>query len=327
MVIVAKFVCELLLLLQFEKSVDLMKKQRMPYQNWIFVILAVLIVAVWGSTFSATKILLIEGMSPMGIFFSRFVLGYLILLTVSRKKILANTVTDELKFLTIGILGGSLYYFLQNTALSMSQTTNVSFLLSFCPLITIVLSVIFFKDQQISRNFCFGLMVAICGVFFVLFNGHFELHISPMGDILALLAATSWAVYSQIIRPLTTRYSIRLMSRKVFFYGWVTALPLFLLGPYKSDIVLMTKPEVMLNLLYMTLFASVFCYMGWNVIIQKLGPVRSASFLYLDPFFSTVFSFLFMKEVMTLSLAMGLVLILLGVLVAQNRLIPKLHNK
>ena len=302
-----------------------MKGSGKPYREWVFVVLAVLIVAVWGSTFSATKVLILGGMSPMGIFFFRFLWAYFILLVISWKKILANTWTDELKFAVTGILGGSLYYFLQNTALSISQTTNVSFLLSFCPLITILLSVLFFKDQHISRNACLGLLTAICGVAFVIFNGRFELHISPLGDILALLAATSWAVYSQIIRPLTGRYSVKMMSRKVFFYGWITALPLFFSGPYKSDVLLLMKPEVTLNLLYLTLFASVYCYMGWNVIIQKLGPVRSASFLYLDPFFSMIFSFLFMKEVMTPSLAIGLVLILLGVFLAQNRSILRRH--
>jgi drug/metabolite transporter (DMT)-like permease len=311
---------EILLILQIRKNMYLMKQQRMPYQDWVFVVLAIIIVAVWGSTFSATKVLIIKGMSPMGIFFFRFLWAYFILLIFSGKKIFANSCADELKFAIAGILGGSLYYFLQNTALSISQTTNVSFLLSFCPLITIVLSLVLFKDQHISRHLGLGLLIAILGVALVIFNGRFELHISPLGDILALLAATSWAVYSQIIRPLTKQYTVHLISRKVFFYGWITALPLFFLGSYKTDIVLLMRPEVMFNLLYLTLFASICCYLGWNVIIKRLGPVRSASFLYLDPFFSTVFSFLFLKEVMTLSLAMGLILIMLGVFVSQKHL-------
>lgn len=280
--------------------------------------MAIGIVAIWGSTFATTKILITGGVSPIGIFFIRFLLAYLIMLAIDHRTLLATTWKDEAKFCLSGILGGSLYYWLQNTALSLSQTTNVSFLLSFCPLITILLAILFFHDQHITRWHLLGLLVALCGVGFVIFNGQVELRISPRGDILALLAAVSWGFYTQLIRPLTGRYSTGTMSRKVFFYGWLTAVPLFLSGPWQEDIASLHKVPVALSILYLTVFASVYCYMAWNRIILKLGPVRSASFLYLDPVFSTLCSLLFMDEVMTPMLAMGLVFILGGVFLAQR---------
>lgn len=294
-----------------------------PKGTLLYCCLAVLIVAVWGSTFSATKILIQNGMSPIGIFFIRFFMSYFFLLVVSLHQIRANSWKDEGILALSGVLGGTLYYWLQNTALTMSQTTNVSFLLSFCPLITIVLATLFFKDQHITRNILVGLVIALFGVGFVIFSGQHELHLSPKGDILALLAAVSWAFYSQLIRPLTSRYSSIFMSRKAFFYGWVTAFFLFLQGDWRMDLGLLQRVDVLTNILYLTMFASVFCYLAWNKIIQKLGPVRCASFLYLDPFFSTIFSFIFMDEVMTPSLATGLVLIFSGVFVAQNNFFQK----
>jgi drug/metabolite transporter (DMT)-like permease len=207
---------------------------------------------------------------------------------------------------------------LQNVALSMSQTTNVSFLLSFCPLITILLAVLFFKDQKISWWHVLGLLVALCGVGFVVFNGQHELKISPLGDVLALLAAVSWAFYTQLIRPLTRRHSSWVITRKVFFYGWLTAAPLFFATSWRSDLSLMGRPDVALSIGYLAVFASIFCYVAWNKIIARLGPVRGASFLYLDPVFATLFSFLFMNEVMTPVLATGLCLILTGVFLAQR---------
>ena len=79
-----------------------------------------------------------------------------------------------------------------------------------------------------------------------------------------------------------------------------------------------SQPEVALSILYLTILASIFCYLAFNAIIRKLGPVRAASFLYLDPVFSTIFSFIFMDEIMTPTLASGLALILCGVIIAQR---------
>lgn len=283
-----------------------------------YYLLAVMVVAIWGSTFATTKILIQNGVTPLGIFFVRFVLAYVLLALASPRQIKAHSRSDELKFVVAGMLGGSVYYMLQNVALSLSQTTNVSFLLSFCPLITILLAIVFFKDQKISKWHVVGLFIALCGVGFVIFNGQHELQITPAGDILALLAAVSWGFYTQLIRPLTRRYSSRVITRKVFFYGWLTAAPLFFATSWRSDLRLMAHADVALAMLYLTVFASIFCYVGWNKIVSRLGPVRGASFLYLDPVFATLFSLLFMKEVMTPVLASGLCLILFGVFVAQR---------
>ena len=265
--------------------------KRFTRGNWPYYILAVSITAVWGSTFAATKILMNGGMSPMGIFTIRFLMAWVVMLLLFHRRLWAQSLADELKLMLAGVLGGSLYYWLQNWALALSQTTNVSFLLSFCPLITILLAVAFFKDQRITRRHLVGLAIAIVGTALVIFSGQKELHIAPAGDILALAAATTWGFYTQLIRPMTGRYEGTFMARKVFFYGTRTSLPIFFTGPW---------------------------HLAFNAIIRKLGPVRAASFMYLDPVFSTIFSFIFMDEIMTPTLASGLALILCGVIIAQR---------
>ena len=298
-----------------------------PRGTTFYCVLAVMIVTIWGSTFAATKVLILDGMSPLGIFIIRFFVAYLILLCLGRGPLWANNISDELKLALSGVLGGSLYYLLQNTALTLSQTTNVSFLLSFCPLITMLLAVVFFKDQHITRNMAIGLAVALTGVGFLIFSGQHELHLSPKGDLLALAAATTWALYSQLIRPLTGRYSSLFMTRKAFFYGWITALPLFLSDSWRTDLALLQRTEVLLNMAYLTVFATIVCYLVWNLIILHLGPVRCASFLYLDPFCAALFSLALMDERLTPALTVGLLLILSGVIVAQGHLRRKSQPK
>ncbi len=300
-----------------------MKKNLHSRSKVGYYVLAIMIVAVWGSTFSATKALASSGMTTPGTFVFRFFGAWLLLFALScNRRLLAATLQDELLLALTGLLGGTLYYWLQNTALTMSQTTNVSFLMSFCPLITIVLASFFFKDQKITGNVVVGLFLALTGAGLVIFSGRHDLHLSPEGDVLALMAAVSWACYSLLLRPLARKYSSMFISRKTFFYGWVSSICLFASHGLVADASLLADNiPVLLDVVYLTVFASVFCYWAWGKVISCLGPVRSASFLYLDPFFSTLFSFLLLDEVMTWRLAAGLSLIFAGVFVAQNNFI------
>ncbi len=71
---------------------------------------------------------------------------------------------------------------------------------------------------------------ASCWIVTVL-NGHFVLHLSPIGDMLAFGACLCWAVYSLLMKALTGRYSTLFITRKVFFYGLVSIIPYYILVP------------------------------------------------------------------------------------------------
>ena len=73
----------------------------------------------------------------------------------------------------------------------------------------------------------YGSILALIGVGLVVFNGSFVLKLSPVGDLLTLLAALSWAFYSLVIKKMTGRYPTVFITRKIFFYGVLTILPAF----------------------------------------------------------------------------------------------------
>ena len=63
----------------------------------------------------------------------------------------------------------------------------------------------------------YGSILALIGVGLVVFNGSFVLKLSPVGDLLTLLAALSWAFYSLVIKKMTGRYPTVFITRKIFF--------------------------------------------------------------------------------------------------------------
>ena len=67
----------------------------------------------------------------------------------------------------------------------------------------------------------------------------------PVGDLLTLLAALSWAFYSLVIKRMTGRYPTVFITRKIFFYGVLTILPAFLLHPLQPDFDVLLQPLVL----------------------------------------------------------------------------------
>ena len=110
---------------------------------------------------------------------------------------------------------------------------------------------------------------------------------------------------------MTQRYGALFATRKVFFWGLVTILP-FLIGNLPSAEVL-RQPQVILNLIFLGVFASLACFAIWNKVMTRLGNVTSTNYVYLNPFFTLLFATLLLGERMTPLSALGSAAIILGV--------------
>ena len=160
---------------------------------------------VWGSCFVLTKVML-QAFTPIQIIPLRMGLAYLALWAL-RPKTMKLPWRDELMFILIGITGGSVYFYLQNTAAANTSAANVSILVSMSPILTVLLAQLFSrKGEKLGKWVYIGAVVAIVGVVLVVLNGTLSFHLSPLGDLLALAAALAWAVYSILIKKYTERY-------------------------------------------------------------------------------------------------------------------------
>ena len=282
-------------------------------------LIAILTVSIWGLTFIATKVLIGYGLTPQEIFFYRFLIAYAGIWIISPKRLFANRWKDEFWLMAGGIFGGSLYFFTENTALGITQASNVSFLICTAPLLTTILSLLFYKSEKATKGLIGGSLLALAGVGLVVFNGSVILKISPVGDLLTLLAALSWAFYSLIIRKMTGRYPTVFITRKIFFYGVLTILPAFLLHPLQPDLDILLQPIVLSNLLFLAVLASLICYVLWNVVLKQLGTVRASNYIYLNPLVTMVASMMILQEQITLFALIGAGCIVCGVYLAERK--------
>ena len=282
-------------------------------------LIVLFIVVVWGTTFVSTKILLSHDLSPADIFFYRFLLAYLCIWFFGQKKLFADHLKDELLFMLTGVAGGSLYFIAENTALGITLASNVALLVCTAPILTTVFSHWFLKTEKLNRYLWHGSLLALTGVAFISFNGRFILQINPLGDLLCLIAALSWALYTILLKRLESRYSTLLITRKVFFYGIITLLPVFIFRPLNTDAALLLQPVVWGNLLFLGLVASLLGYFVWNTAVKKLGAVRTTNYVYLIPLVTLLTSVIVIGETITWIAMAGALLILGGVALTEQR--------
>lgn len=315
-----------------------MKKSKL-----IFHLIALAIMAIWGCTFISTKVLLMHGLSPAWIFLIRFSIAYIGLWLLcleypekqangqilKRRRVLSSSVAHELIFLLLGISGGSLYFLTENNALAHTQACNVSFIVCSAPLFVTILTILskrLFKggfmdsleDVSLSWTLVIGTLLAFAGMGLVLFDGHISL--SLKGDLLSLAAALCWAVYSLFMCQMTERYGTLMATRKVFFYGLITIIPVILLSNHPApEWAVLCDAKVWGNLLFLGLMASLVCFVGWNWAMSGLGNVTSTNYVYLNPLFTLIGAVIILGESMTATSALGSALILLGVILAGIR--------
>lgn len=282
-------------------------KNKLPYH-----ILAISIIAIWGVTFINTKFLIINGLNPQEIFLLRFIIAYIGVWTFSPKKLLCDNWRDELTTALCGITGGSLYFWAENTAIQYSLVNNVAFIVCNAPLITLFLGMAFSKEIKATRTIIAGSLISILGVAMVIFNGSFILKLNPIGDFLALVAAGAWAVYSLIMRDITKRYNATFLTRKVFFYGILTILPVFLFKPWQFPLENLAEPVVWMNLVFLGVIAALVCFVLWSIVIRELGALTSANYIYLSPVSTMIASAIFLQEPVTWISVLGSILILTG---------------
>ena len=282
-------------------------------KNYIYHLIAILTVGIWGLTFISTKVLIEHGLSPQEIFLLRFLMAYLGIWFISPRKLFADNWKDELWLLWGGVTGGSFYFFTENTALEITLATNVAFIVCTAPLLTTILSLLIYKKEKATAGLVGGSLLALVGVALVVYNGHFILKISPLGDFLTLLAAFSWAFYSLIMKKMSGRYRTTFITRKIFFYGILTILPAFILHPWQFSLSGLWQPAVWMNLLFLGVLASLVCFVVWNIILKQLGTVRASNYIYLNPLFTLIGSAVLLDEQFTVMSLMGAMLILGGV--------------
>lgn len=276
-------------------------------------LLSILCVIAWGTSFLVSKNLM-ENLTPIQLMLLRFVTAWLAIWVIHPKWYF--NWREEGQFIVLSLVGNTLYYLAENTALRLTLASNVSILVSAAPIASALMLRLFERDERLSRRQIAGIGIAFLGVLFVVFNGVFVLKLNPLGDMLALAAAFCWALYGFLAKRIMDRYDTFLSTRKLMFYGIITTAPLLLFEDNALSGIRLLRAGDICGLLYLGLICSALCYLMWNEAIAKIGAMKSNLYVYAVPVVTMIASSAFLGEGITWGGVTGAVMVISGMLLS-----------
>lgn len=289
---------------------------RAKNENALGHITALFTILVWGTTFVSTKILLVD-FTPIEILFIRFVVGFLALFLIMPRIVRWMGWRCEKLFMLAGLFGVTLYYLLENIALTGTLATNVGVIVSVAPFFTAVLERFINKGKALSLQFVVGFIVAMVGICFISFS-ETGIHLSFSGDALALCAAVVWACYSVCMTRISALGLPTVKAtRRVFEYGLLFMILFLPVLGFSPDASVFLNPINIGNLLFLGLGASAACFVTWNFSVKRLGAVVTSVYIYLVPVITAVASWIVLGERLVPLALCGVVLTIIGLFISQ----------
>lgn len=281
---------------------------------------ATITILIWGTTFISTKVLLVD-FTPIEILFLRFLIGLIALMVVYPHRLKVEDKKHNLTFACAGLCGITLYYLLENIALTYTMASNVGVIISAAPFFTAILTHLFLKGEEKLRvNFFVGFGAAMIGICLISFNGSSNLSLNPLGDFLSIAAAFVWAVYSVITRKISSYgYNTVQTTRQVFFYGLIFMIPVVFIFDFKLEFSRFSNPVYLLNIIFLGLGASALCFVTWNFAVKVLGTVKTSIYIYIVPVITVITSMIVLGEKITGMAAFGIAMALAGLLISESK--------
>lgn len=292
-------------------------------------------ISIWGFSFVLVD-MAIQFIPPLSLALYRFLIAsftylFIDLVMKFRKKLKGSkpqevqkrrySKRDFLLLVLSSFCGVSLFFLIQYAAINMvGPTLPALFVCLLSPLLISLLALILFHETLTTLRIV-GFLISSIGAFFLVTGGDVtNLTIeSPnfLGYFLALLTPILWALYSTFTKKISKKQSDMTLNKYISYFG---TLELFFFVLINNEMVIFF--ENLFNLLaflaasYLGIGCYVLGYYIWQNSQNTLKSFRVASFLYIEPFLTLLFSILLQRtEVLVFWNLFGGLIVLLGVLI------------
>jgi len=254
---------------------------------------------------------------PVSLIWLRFAVGVLILgaFVFTRRQFSWPRQKDLPYFLLLGFLGITFHQWLQSTGLQTSAATTTGWIVASMPIFIAILGFIILREK-LSWLQGLGILLASMGVILVITHGNlgsfFSGKLGSSGDLLILLSAPNWAVFTILSRRGLNTYPAALMMLYVMLSGWIFSSGLFLFDRGWQFI-----PHLALDGWIAVAFLGIFCsgiaYVFWYDALKELPVAQVGTFLYVEPVITVLVAALLLHENIYQAALFGGLLILTGV--------------
>ncbi|PHP67840.1 EamA family transporter [Zhengella mangrovi] len=239
-------------------------------------------------------------------------------LVVQRGQVMRMVRTHSPVLLVEGFLGmwicGAIVY----VALTMTTATNGTLIYTTSPVMIIILEALFFK-RPIGWREALGSLIAFAGVAVIVLKGDVEtlasLTFNP-GDLLFILAALAWAIYSVLMRRDEFKTVGNIASLGLVAGFGAACLAPFALAEFLSGAAMPVTVKAWSSLAGIVFCASLIAFGGFQFGVRVLGPSVAAVFMYLLPPYGVTLAVLVLGETFHAYHAAGIVMVMGGIILA-----------
>lgn len=288
---------------------------------------ATMSISFWGVSFVSTKAVLgkIDPYTLLGLRFGIGALFLFVLLLIKRYKLYIS-----LKYIphliVLGILGVFVHQVLQATALLTIDASSAGWLISFSPIFTVILSMLFLHEKM-SISKTIGMVLAITGVILITTtrSGQSVDFSLNLGFFLMLLSTLNWAIYSILLRSLHIPFPAIVITFYMCLIGFMLTSPFIIRNKGWESLNLLTHTE-WAHLVFLGVFVSGIAYWYWGKALEVLEASKVSMFLYLEPLTTLIAAIILLHEKVILKSVLGGFTIILGVIIVNGQLIPILFR-
>ncbi len=269
----------------------------------------------WGFNEPANKIVIPEWLPATGVALSRLfgaaITVWLLSLFVKTETIRKS---DWKLFWLSGLMMlGFVYVF--SLAFNTASPIDIAIILTFQPMLVVLIHAVF-KHEKVGKLEWIGMGVAFAGALLAILGGGKIGGGRMIGNIFAMVAAVSYAIYLVLIEGPSHRYGTINLMRWIFLFSSILALPLIFTLPHK--LALLEHPEWWPAgaLIFIVLFPTVYCYIVTPIAIRLVGSEILSFYQYLVPVIATVVSLLLKLDTFHWYQPVAFVVIVAGVMLA-----------
>lgn len=293
-------------------------------------------IIVWSLSFIVVDYA-VESITPMTIALYRFIVASAAFLVIDFYSILRRKKTDkstenpekENKITKKGWLliefasltGAVVFYYAQYNAIDLiGPSLPALFVCLLSPVIIAIFALIFF-DEKLNSVKIIGFIVATLGGFLLVTGGDITnlMPDSPnfLGYLFAILTPLLWGLYSTLTKMIGEFNS----SLKLIKYICYVGTPhLFLIVLFTGELGILFENffniTVILAGLYLGIACTIIGYYIWQKSQMEMKSSKVASFLYVEPFITLIFSMLLQRsETIVLWNIIGGIIVLVAVLI------------
>ena len=229
---------------------------------------------------------------------------------------------DLLQIFVASMLGLFLTQISFLKAITMTTSIDLSITNTCTPIMTMFVAAIFLKEPITGKKIG-GVLVSLLGVLILIFNsvglGGGASETKPLGIVLTIANALTFALYLGIFRPLISRYNVVTFMKWMFLFSMLVALPFnaksLIHVPFSQ-----MDSRILWQVGYVVFFATFIAYFLIPVGQKRLRPTLVSMYNYMQPIIATIISIIIGLDHFTWKKGIAMILVFTGVwIVNQSR--------